>query len=144
MICSTSAGTADADTLKRNVRVEVFCVDGCTVPSQPVKYDNVFITMTDAQVYSLGEIERIEVALSDKLGMQIGPAKRLALQRIQGMDPTTRERLQNAAHGLSKVMQYGIDRVPAIIIDSQVVVYGVSDLQRAIVHYQTWRTEGQP
>ena len=41
-------------------------------------------------------------------------------------------------------MQYGIDRIPAIVFDSQAVVYGVTDLSAALAHYQAWQSGRRP
>jgi integrating conjugative element protein (TIGR03757 family) len=68
----------------------------------------------------------------------------MALQRIQHLDAQIRSRMQSSAQGLAKAMQYGIDRYPAVVFDGQAVVYGVTDLQAAIGHYQTWRAGGRP
>ena len=52
--------------------------------------------------------------------------------------------VQNAAVGLAKAMQYGIDRYPAIVFDGKAVVYGLTDLNSALDHYRTWRAGVQP
>ena len=48
---------------------------------------------------------------------------------------------KNAAIGLAKAVQYGIDRYPAIVFDGRVVVYGVTDLVEALDRYKAWRWE---
>jgi len=35
-----------------------------------------------------------------------------------------------------------VDRYPAIVFDGQAVVYGVTDVETALAHYQKWRQEG--
>ena len=55
----------------------------------------------------------------------------------------SQNKMQMAAHGLAKAMQYGVDRYPAIVFDGQAVVYGVTDVQTAIAHYRAWRREGK-
>jgi integrating conjugative element protein (TIGR03757 family) len=52
--------------------------------------------------------------------------------------------MQRSSIGLAKAMQYGINRYPAIVFDGQAVVYGVTDLNAARAHYQTWRTAVKP
>ena len=52
--------------------------------------------------------------------------------------------MQASATALAKAMQYGVDRYPAIVFDGQAVVYGVTDLKAALVHYQMWRTGAKP
>ena len=66
------------------------------------------------------------------------------MQRIQVLGDQTRARMQRSAIGLVRAMQYGIDRFPAIVFDGQAVVYGVTDLQVALAHHESWRTELRP
>ncbi|MEA3275692.1 MAG: DUF1525 domain-containing protein, partial [Pseudomonadota bacterium] len=35
--------------------------------------------------------------------------------------------------------EYGIDRYPAIVLDGQAVVYGVTDVGEALRHYRMWQ-----
>jgi integrating conjugative element protein (TIGR03757 family) len=95
-------------------------------------------------VYEIDGIQSIERDLSLSLPVKPQQSKQIALQRIQNLDERTRLSMQLAAQGLAKVMQYGIDRFPAIVFDGQVVVYGVTDLQVALAHYESWRTEHKP
>jgi integrating conjugative element protein (TIGR03757 family) len=37
-------------------------------------------------------------------------------------------------------LHYGVDRIPAIVIDGTAVVYGVTDLVDAVQRYDAWRT----
>jgi integrating conjugative element protein (TIGR03757 family) len=48
---------------------------------------------------------------------------------------------KNAAFGLAKAAQYGVDRYPAIVFDGRAVVYGVTDLVDAVERYETWQRE---
>ena len=49
--------------------------------------------------------------------------------------------VKNAAIGLAKAVQYGIDRYPAVVFDGRVVVYGVTDLVEALDRYEAWEQE---
>ncbi len=51
--------------------------------------------------------------------------------------------IQNAAVGLAKAIQYGVDRYPAIVFGGEVVVYGLTDLSPALDHYQAWQAENR-
>ncbi|MCP4040978.1 MAG: DUF1525 domain-containing protein, partial [Gammaproteobacteria bacterium] len=44
----------------------------------------------------------------------------------------------------AKAMQYGVDRIPAIVFDGKVVVYGMTNLKAALDHYRTWRVGTRP
>lgn len=99
---------------------------------------------TKLQVYELDGIQRIEVKLSKGLTADPEQSKRIVLQRFQQLDEAARARMQRAALGLAKAVQYGIDRYPAIVFDGAAVVYGVADIHEALRHYQQWRTGARP
>ena len=80
-------------------------------------------------VYKINAIQSIERDLSANLPVEPQQSKQVVLHRIQNLGDQTRSRMQSAAMGLAKAMQYGIDRYPAIVLDSQAVVYGVTDLK---------------
>ena len=94
-------------------------------------------------IYEIDGIESIERDLSIDMPADPEKSKRIALDRIQHMDDPTKTKMQMAAHGLAKAMQYGVDRYPAIVFDGQAVVYGITDVQTALAHYRTWRREGK-
>ncbi|MEW8332049.1 MAG: TIGR03757 family integrating conjugative element protein [Candidatus Thiodiazotropha sp.] len=94
-------------------------------------------------VYELDGIRRTEAKLSEGLPADPEQSKRVVLQRFQQLSDEDRTRMQRAAAGLAKAMQYGVDRCPAIVFDGQAVVYGVTDVQSALGYYRVWRREGK-
>lgn len=96
------------------------------------------------QVYELNGIQLVEAELSRNLTADPAQSKRILLQRIQELDEQTRKRMQRSATGLARAMQYGIDRYPAIVINGQVIVYGVTDLNTALSQYQSWLVGNNP
>jgi len=64
--------------------------------------------------------------------------------RFQHLDRATSDSLRQSAVGLAKAMQYGIDRIPAVVFDGQAVVYGVTDISAALAHYQAWQSGKRP
>jgi integrating conjugative element protein (TIGR03757 family) len=94
---------------------------------------------SEITVYEIDGIQSVERDLSLNLPVDPQQSKQFVLQRIQDMDNQARARMQRSAIGLAKAMQYGISRYPAIVFDGQAVVYGVTDLKAALVHYQSWR-----
>ena len=92
----------------------------------------------DLQVYALDGIQRFEAELSDQLPADPKQAKSIALQRIEQLDEGTTAAVQQSAIGLAKAMQYGIKRYPAVVFNQTALVYGVTDLARAINLYQQW------
>ncbi|MCG8026005.1 MAG: TIGR03757 family integrating conjugative element protein [Candidatus Thiodiazotropha endolucinida] len=98
----------------------------------------------DLQVYHLDGIQQFESALSKQLSNDFKKAKQTALQRLQQLDEKLMESMQQAAVGLTKAMQYGLDRYPAIVFDSQTVVFGITDLEQALRLYRQWQEASQP
>ncbi len=98
----------------------------------------------DLRVYELNRIQRFEAALSNDLPADPNQAKQIVLQRIQQLDEQAMPAIQNAAVGLAKAMQYGVDRYPAIVFEGEAVVYGLTDLSIALDHYRTWQAVARP
>lgn len=88
----------------------------------------------------MDSIDNLQQALAKDLPADSKKASQLVLARFQSMDAQLSRQLENAARGLVQAMQYGIDRYPAIVFDGSAVVYGVTDVNAAIQHYQQWRT----
>ena len=95
-------------------------------------------------VYEIDGIQSLERELSLDLPVEPQQSKAMVLQRLQRFDAPTRARLHSAATGLSKVLQYGVERYPAVVFDGEAVVYGLTDLSVALEHYRAWQTGRQP
>ena len=133
-------GTANADSLHQEMMlVEIFTTTDLEVQWKPVTGTKEVHQNIDVQIYELDGIQRSEAQISSNLPTDPKQSKQIALQRIQQLDEQATSAIQNAAVGLAKAMQYGIDRYPAIVFDGKVVVYGLTDLKIALDHYLTWR-----
>ena len=66
-------------------------------------------------------------------------AKRLVLRKLQQLSKATRSQLEHSAKSLAKAVQYGIEKYPAIVFDGELVVYGLTDLSAALMHYRHWQ-----
>ncbi len=124
--------------------VEVF-----TTREQNVRFESLAETLNldqgiDLQAYLLDNIQQIESVLSKELPTGFKQAKQFALQRLQHLDEKLMESLQQTAIGLSKAMQYGLDRYSAIVFDRQAVVFGITDLEQALRLYRQWQEASQP
>ncbi len=124
---------------QKALSVEVFTTADRQVRWEPEAAQNI-----DLQVYELNRIQIFETALSNDLPADRNQAKQIVLQRIQQMDEQPMPAIQNAAVGLAKAMQYGVDRYPAILFDGKAVVYGLTDLSVALDHYRVWREGTRP
>ena len=124
--------------------IEVFTSARYPIVESDAKRAGSNLPGSEITVYEIDGIQSVERDLSLNLPVELQQSKHIALQRIQAMDDQTRARMQRSSIGLAKAMQYGINRYPAIVFDGQAVVYGVTDLNAARAHYQTWRTAVKP
>ena len=93
--------------------------------------------------YDIDRIRLLEEQLSQGLPNDSARAKELVLSRFQTMDSTLIDQLEKAGKGLAQAVIYNIDRLPAVVFDGQAVIYGVTDIDEALVQYHQWheRTE---
>ena len=124
--------------------IEVFTSTKYPIVETDAKRAGSSVRGTEIIVYEIDGIQSVERALSLNLSVEPQQSKQIALQRIHNLDEQTRSRMQATATALARAMQYGIDRYPAIVFNGQAVVYGITDLQSAIAHYQAWRTGEKP
>lgn len=94
---------------------------------------------SELQIYELDGIQSIEAKLSKDLTADPEQSKRVVLQRFQQLHEDDRARMQRAAMGLAKALQYGVDRYPAIVFGGEVAIYGVTDIGEALHWYQQWQ-----
>jgi len=91
--------------------------------------------------YAVDGLERFESGLSEGLPADPDAARAEALRRIQHLDDARMVPAKNAAFGLAKAVQYGVDRYPAIVLDGHAVVYGMTDLVEGLNRYEAWQRE---
>jgi len=92
-------------------------------------------------VYYVDGLKHFESTLSESLPNDAQAAKAEALRRIDQFDGAHMAPAKNAAIGLTKAVQYGVDRYPAFVFDGRAVVYGVTDLVKAVDRYEAWQRE---
>ena len=144
-VCLMMSAVAHAETIAEGpTRIEVFTSTQYPVIETDAKGSGSDLQRPEITLYEIDGIQSVERDLSLNLPAAPQPSKQIALQRIQNLDEQTRSRMQASATALAKAMQYGIDRYPAIVFDGQAVVYGVTDLQVALAHHESWQTELRP
>jgi integrating conjugative element protein (TIGR03757 family) len=115
-------------------------VDVVTVREFPIRgADHSRLKSARVQIYEVDSLRRFEAALSEGLPGDPDAAKAEALRRIGALKEAQDATAQNAANGLAMALHYGVDRIPAIVIDGAAVIYGVTDLVDAIQRYDAWR-----
>ena len=92
-------------------------------------------------VYFVDGLERFEAVLSQDLPADADVAKTVGFRRIGELNEAEIAPAKNAAIGLAKAVQRGIDRYPAIAFDGKAVAYGVTDLLEALDRYEAWQRE---
>lgn len=119
------------------LRIEVFNTSGFPIRGK----DDGRLQGVTVTTYAIDGLERFESGLSEGLPQDRAAAKAEALRRVQQLDDTRIAPAKNAAIGLAKAVQYGVDRYPAIVFDERAVVYGVTDLVEALDRYEAWQRE---
>ncbi|WP_404360463.1 TIGR03757 family integrating conjugative element protein [Methylotuvimicrobium sp. KM1] len=95
----------------------------------------------EVKIYNLDDAERLTANLAIGLPPDQEQAKAALERRFkeQGMEAVQKHFMQ-AFQGRIVGVQYGISRYPAIVFDhGRAVVYGVTDLNRAVAIYREWR-----
>ncbi|MGH8653510.1 MAG: TIGR03757 family integrating conjugative element protein [Gammaproteobacteria bacterium] len=88
------------------------------------------------EMYILDEPARIEAELSVSLPQGKDTAAEFARAQVHGAWREEAQLLTRAYRGLLKAKQYGVLRLPAIVFDGQMVVYGITDLDQALAYYR--------
>ncbi|MEA3278207.1 MAG: TIGR03757 family integrating conjugative element protein [Pseudomonadota bacterium] len=121
---------------RKLVRIEVFTSQD--LPIQSLKRGDPSAS-TKTEVYEVDGIDSLDAMLSKQLPPDPQAAKRLAQERSGQLKASRVDAARQAAIGLLKAAEYGIDRYPAIVLDGQAVVYGVTDVGEALRHYRMWQ-----
>jgi integrating conjugative element protein (TIGR03757 family) len=59
-------------------------------------------------------------------------ASAIVRQRVKAMGPEFNRRVEDSLQAVEKTMVYGVQRVPAVVVDGRRVVYGVTDVKQAV------------
>ena len=134
IIAATALSPAYAEAPVERLRLDVF-----TTEDRPVRGATEFLKHhpgATLHVHRVDRIERLEAELSVNLSTNPDKARRQALERLQGLSKEHQEQLEQTAKGLALALQLGVKRIPAIVIDQERVIYGVTDLAAALQHDQ--------
>ncbi len=116
------------------IHIEIF-----TTADQPISAMDALVQEypdTVFRVHKLDAIKHTEDNLSEGLPADPEKAERLVLTRLQQLGKTTLGELEHSATSLAKALQYGVEKYPAIVIDGEFVIYGLTDLAVALGHYR--------
>jgi integrating conjugative element protein (TIGR03757 family) len=94
-------------------------------------------------VFYLDGLTRLNATLSHQLPPQMAVAKAMAAARLGALTHEEQAQLRATATGLLAAQRYGLNRYPALVINGETVIYGLTDPTEAVRHFQTWRGEAQ-
>lgn len=117
-----------------------------SAPARVEVFTNGAILLTQvggATVYQLDGLQQLEAELSQGLPGDEASAQRIALERMKRLGPALQLRVANAGRGLMLAREYGVERVPAVVIDGKAVVYGMTDVAEAVAAYRA-KSKGRP
>lgn len=119
----TSVGT---DTARRVATVEVFSNSA------------IYLTnIRDARVYLLDSMEVLDSELSVGLPANERDAQTILRQRLHALGAAAlASRTKSAAEGIVQSARYGVDRIPAVVVNGEAVIYGVTDIDVARAIFQ--------
>jgi integrating conjugative element protein (TIGR03757 family) len=117
------------------LNVEVFTAAEFPVSDQ----DDRRLQGATVTVYAVDGLEQLESALSQDLPADEETAKAEALRRVGELSDVRIAPAKDAAIGLAKALQYGVDRYPAVVFNGTAVVYGVTDVGDAVERFEAWR-----
>ncbi len=122
--------SAHADVSVERLRLDVF-----TTEDSPVQGEAEFLRHHPKAILRVHRVDRIaqlEAELSLNLSVDPDQAEQQALRRLQNQSSERQDELQQTAKSLALALQLGIKRVPAIVIDQERVIYGLTDLAAAL------------
>lgn len=95
------------------------------------------------KVYRVDGLAQIEASFSQGIPMDEKKAKAYFQQHQDEIKKRYSAQATNAANGITRAIQYKLDRIPAVVINQRSVVYGVTNVEQAVALYLDARDKGQ-
>lgn len=111
--------------------IEVFVTTDTTVSTTAADRRGVSV-----EIHHIDAVDRATEALSQGLPADPEAAAAIARERL---DAQAHGNLEAAYDPLLRAYRLEIEQVPAIVFDGRSVVYGTTDLARALREYERWR-----
>lgn len=90
----------------------------------------------DAKIYWMDGIARMGDEISKGLPKNQKDAQAYLLTNRPAIEKRYRPQIANAGQGITLGLKYGIEKIPAIVINHESVIYGLTDVNEALAHYQ--------
>lgn len=87
----------------------------------------------------LDAVPQLEVALAEGLPPEPGKAAAIVRQRLKQGGTDLQRRIGTAYQGVADAWSLGITKVPAVVVDRRYVVYGETDVARAVARIERHR-----
>ncbi|MDR2031238.1 MAG: TIGR03757 family integrating conjugative element protein [Azoarcus sp.] len=94
-----------------------------------------------AKIVFLDAPQHLEQALSAGLPADAGRAGVIARQRLQAGGAHLRREFANAWQGVTDAWRLGITKIPAVVADGRYVIYGESDVAKAVARIAAFRSK---
>lgn len=91
-------------------------------------------------IYRMDGLQLIEQSINQRLPQNEADARRWLEHNGERIRREVARPAIDAANGLALAQRYRIERLPAVIINRAVVVYGLADVDAAIAHYTAARS----
>ncbi|MEX5685360.1 TIGR03757 family integrating conjugative element protein [Pseudomonas silesiensis] len=92
------------------------------------------------RVIELDQAERIEAQLTRNLPAAPGATAALLQQRLHDGGSELQQRIGQAYQGIADAWGLGIAKLPAVVVDRRYVIYGESDVAKAVAHIDAYRS----
>lgn len=96
-------------------------------------------TMGGERLIELNEAHRIEAELSAGLPTDPEQATAIVKRRLNGGGADLQRRIASAYQSVTDAWSLGITSLPAVVVDRRYVVYGESDVARAVARIEQHR-----
>jgi len=93
------------------------------------------------RVIQLDTAQQIETELSANLPADPQQAAALVQQRLNQGGQPLQQRLREAYQGITDAWSMGITTLPAVVVEQRYVVYGETDLDKALARIAQYRME---
>ena len=125
------AGAAHAQGVRT---VEVFANSAMHITPQPDQR-----LPYQLKVYRMDGLQQLEASINQQLPQNEAQARDWLASNQARIQRQMTPQAVEAANGIALAHHYKIKRLPAVVIDRQAVVYGLTDVEAAIRRYQATR-----
>jgi integrating conjugative element protein (TIGR03757 family) len=94
-----------------------------------------------ARVIELDAARRIQANLSANLPADPQQAASIVRQRLKDGGTRLQQQMQTAYQGVADSWSMGVTTIPAVVVDRRYVIYGETDIDRAIARIAQYRKE---